>query len=288
MFNLAQDFRIAVRNLWQHRGVSGFIALSVALAIAGNATVFSIVGAMMLRPFPYHDPERLVFFWDTARNQPDDQSPISPANFIDLKARARSFSQIEAFAQRSFSLTGGDRPEEVQAVRTTPGGLKLLGYEPVLGRNLRAEEGSAGRERVAILAHSLWKKSFGGDPRIVGKTIQLDDESYTVIGVLPPKVEFLTSDVGVWVPLVLDAKPSRAERSLLVMCTAFRGKAEAYQNLTIKKIPKTVLSRCEWGHDDYSLEVANLAPAPPPSGRRSPPPGNGARAGASDATSGIG
>ncbi len=218
MSNLALDLRIAFRNLLKYRGVSAFIALSVALAIAGNSTVFSIIGALLLRPFPYQDAARLVLLWDAPREQPQNQSPLSPANFVDLRTQARSFSALEAFSPWRFNLTGGDRPEEVQAIRTTPGGLRLLGCAPRLGRDFRPDEGLPGHDRVVLLADPLWRRRFGADPAIVGKTIDLDDLRYTVIGVLAPDTEFLTVGAGVWVPLAIDpAKLSRTDRSWLVM-----------------------------------------------------------------------
>src|SRR4029077_9786237 len=100
---LAQDLRMAFRNLLKYRGVSAFIALSVALAIAGNTTVFSIIGALLLRPFPYKDAARLVLLWDAPQEHPEDQSPLSPANFVDLRAQARSFSSLEAYSPRRFN-----------------------------------------------------------------------------------------------------------------------------------------------------------------------------------------
>jgi putative ABC transport system permease protein len=218
MSNLAQDLRMAFRNILKYRGISAFIALSVALAIAGNSTVFSIISGLLIRPFPYKDAEHLVLLWDNPRQQPDNQSPLSPANFADLKAQARSLSQLEAFVPRSFNLTGDDRPEAVPAMQITPGGLKLLGYEPRLGRNFRPDDGLPGHGRVVLLADPLWQRRFGGDPAIVGKTVKLDDESYTVVGVLPPGFEFLTANIGIWAPLALDpAKLQRDQRSCIAM-----------------------------------------------------------------------
>src|SRR5947209_15877081 len=102
MSNLALNLRMALRTIRKHRGISAFIVLSVALAIAGNSTIFSLIGGLLMRPLPYKDAARLVFLWDVARQQPDDQFPLSPANFADLKAQARSFSRLEAFAPKSF------------------------------------------------------------------------------------------------------------------------------------------------------------------------------------------
>ena len=214
MSNLALNLRMALRNILKYRGISAFIVLSVALAIAGNSTVFSLIGALLMRPFPYKDAERLVFLWDNPKAQPDNLSPLSPANFVDLKAQVRSLSQLEAFVPKSLSLTGGDRPEEVKALQITPGGLRLLGFEPRIGRNFKPDDGQPGHGRVALLTDPLWHRRFGADPAIVGKTLTLDDESYTVVGVLPPNADFLISNIGLWVPLVVDpaAGPEKLPR----------------------------------------------------------------------------
>ena len=189
-----------------------------------TSSVFSIVSALLLRPFPYPEAERLLFVWDAPKERPDDTSALSPANFVDLKNGARTLSALEAFSFRSFNLTGGDQPEEVRAVAATPGAFGMLGFRAIHGRGFRLEEGLPGNDRVALLAQPLWQRRFGGDPRIVGTAIQLDDESYTVIGILSGEVEFLTTDTGVWVPLALDpARLPRDERSLIAMGRAAPG-----------------------------------------------------------------
>ncbi len=215
MSTLAQDLRFAFRNLWKFRGISAFIAVSVALAIAGNAATFSLVSGLMLRPFPYPEAERLTFLWDVELANPENRDALSPPNFLDLRERAKSFAAMEGFSNQTFHLTGGDQPEEVAAVRTTPGGLGMLGFQPILGRAMRAEDGLLGNEHVALLTEPLWRRRFGGDPAVIGRTIELDDEKFEVVGILPANAEFLSRDVGLWVPLTLDPKAPRDQRTMI-------------------------------------------------------------------------
>jgi putative ABC transport system permease protein len=269
MSNLLQDLRTAFRNLLQHRAVSTFIALSVALAIAGNSTVFSIVNALLLRPFPYRDPGRLVLLWDAPKEQPENQSPLSPANFADLKAQARSFSQLEAYTPGRVHLTGGDRPEEVPALRVTPGGLRLLGYTPWLGRDFRPEEGLPGHDRVALLADPLWQRRFGGDPAIVGKTVTLDDLTYTVVGVLPPDAEFLTSKAGFWVPLTLDpAKLPRDQRTWLVLGRVAPGVSIAAAKEEVRHLGRRLAAAYPAANRGYETTAFTLREQIPGTGDR--------------------
>ncbi len=256
---MVHDLRIAVRSLLQHRGVSAFIALSVALAIAGNSTVFSIIGAMMLRPSPYPEAERLVFLWDVPTEEPDAQSALSPANYVDLAERAQSFSRLAAFSPGGFNLTGGDQPEAVDAIRVTPGALEMLGIEPVQGRTLRPEEGIPGNDRVALLGHALWQRRFAGDPAIVGRTVQLDDESYEVIGILPATAEFLADDISLWVPLALDpAKLARDQRSLLVMGRLAPGVGMAAAKQEVEQIGRELARAHPAANRGYGTRAVTL------------------------------
>ena len=228
MDTLRQDLRLALRSLAKYRGTSLLIALSLALAITANTSVFSLVEGIVLRPLPFHESERLVFLWQTDRDKPDEQAPTSPANFVDWRAAARSFSAVEALRSSRFNLTGSDRPEEVSALVATPGILRLLGVAPFRGRDFLPQDGQPGNDRVAILAHDLWQERFGGDPALVGRAVQLDDRPYTVVGILPADFEFLVQDARIWVPLALDpAALPRDARDLVVMARLAPGIALA-------------------------------------------------------------
>ncbi len=213
-----QDVRLALRSLVKQRGSSLLICVSLAVAIAGNTVQFSMIEALILRPLPYREPESLTMLWEINRQTPDDDSAVSPANFVDFRDASRSFVALEAFRPAIFNLTGGDQPEEVTAQRATAGAMDMLGMGPFLGRGFLPEEDQPGRDRVAVLSYKLWQQRFGSSREVVGRTIQLNDLSYTVVGVLADGGEFLTGNAGLWVPLALDpANLPRAERDLLVM-----------------------------------------------------------------------
>ncbi len=218
MDDLLQDLRLGFRSLWKHRATSLFIIVSIGLAIAGNASTFSVIGAMLFRPFPYPQADRLLLLWDTPEQKADDQNLFSPATYLELKARTRTLAGLEGFSSRSFNLVGGDQPEEVNASVTTPGGLELLGFQPQLGRGFQADESLPGKDHVVLVSQELWKRRFGGDPGLIGRSINLDDEPYTVIGVMPPDIEFLSLTTSLWVPFTLDpANPPRDQRSLVLV-----------------------------------------------------------------------
>lgn len=220
MSDVLASLRLAARNLRRRPGSTLVICLSLALALAGNALIFSLFEAMILRPFPYPDSDRLAFVWSWDRSQPgpEGQSGISPADFLDLRERTRGFHQLEAVEAGLFNLTGGDRPEQIQGVVATPGFLSLFSVQPTLGRTFVETEGAPGNQRVALLAPDLWRRRFGGREDIVGQTIQLDEETYTVVGVLPDTFEFFLTQAQVYVPLALErASAPRNRRSLIVM-----------------------------------------------------------------------
>ncbi|HEV7671837.1 MAG TPA: ABC transporter permease [Thermoanaerobaculia bacterium] len=218
MDRLLQDLRLAVRSIGQNRGITAVICLSIALAIAGNATVFSLIEAALLRPFPYRDAEHLLVVLETRGQAPDDPSLVAAANLLDWRERSRSFSALEALCPGTLALTGGDHPEELEAMIATPGLLSLLGVTPERGRSFEPADGQPGHSAVALLTYDLWRKRFGGDPKILGSTIRLDDVPHTVVGILPEGFELFSRNVQVWVPLVLDrAKAERDRHDLMVM-----------------------------------------------------------------------
>jgi putative ABC transport system permease protein len=218
MDNLIQDIRLSLRSLLKNRLVSILAVGSLALAISGNTTVFSLVNAILLRPLPYEDPDRLVFIWQTNQENPSfDLSPVSPANFVDWREASRSFTDIAALRTEPSSLTGGDRPEAVVGTAVTTSAFRILGAKPMLGRDFRPEEEEPGADKVVILSHRFWQTRFAGDPTLVGQTIELVGEPYQVIGVMPEDFELLDPRLQFWIPLALNGALPRDSRNLLVM-----------------------------------------------------------------------
>lgn len=198
--DLWQDLRYGARMLMKQPGFSLIAILTLALGIGANTAMFSVVNAVLLRPLPFPEPEQLMLLVEGK----------GPANFAgadvrDLALPNRSFAQFGAYSIATFNLAGGSVPERVNGARVSAGLLPTLGVQPLYGRNLTAEEDREGGAKVVLLGHGVWKRQFGADPGVVGRAISLDEQSYTVIGVLPPTLNF-PSDKELFVPLALSAK----------------------------------------------------------------------------------
>jgi putative ABC transport system permease protein len=189
-----QDLRFGLRMLVKHKGFTVVTVLTLALGISANTAIFSVVNGVLLRPLPYKEPQRLVMVW-TARSLLQAQagvskSSVSAADFSDWRDQNQVLEQIAAFQSQSFNITGGGEPEYLGGVRASANLFPLLGVEARLGRTFLPEEDRAGSGRVVILGYGLWQRRFGSDPKIIGQTISLNDQSYTVIGVMPSGFQF--------------------------------------------------------------------------------------------------
>jgi len=186
-----QDLRYSARALRKSPGFSLVAILTLALGIGANTAIFSVVHALLLRPLPYKDAGRLVRLWPT--NVKTGLLPYaitSYPGFMDWKNQSRSFEQVEGYVPRSFNLTGGDQPQRVYGLRSSAGLLTLLGVTPIHGRAFLDEEVEPGKDHVLLLSERLWQSRFARDPHVLGKIVKLNDENYTVIGILPAAFQF--------------------------------------------------------------------------------------------------
>jgi len=195
-----QDLRFGFRQLLGKPGFAAIATLSLALGIGANTAIFSLVDAVLLRPLPFHDPDRLVVVWEDAAKIGFPRNTPAPANYADWKARNRVFEDMAAITWRGFNLTDEGEPEKVEAQAVTANFFPLLGVKPDLGRVFNGEEDQPGRNNVAVISYGLWQRRFGGDPALIGKEILLDGQKYMVIGVMPSGFQFLSKEVGLWVP----------------------------------------------------------------------------------------
>src|SRR5262245_65443837 len=156
MQTLWQDLRYGARMLKQSPGFTLIAVLTLALGIGANTAIFSVVNGVLLRPLPYHEPERIM----TLLN--DGRYPVSPANFLDFRANSQSFAQMAAAESWGGALTGADRPEAISGLRMGEGLFGLLGEQPLLGRTLQAEDYQSGKAQVKVLSHRLWLSACGG------------------------------------------------------------------------------------------------------------------------------
>jgi putative ABC transport system permease protein len=196
-----QDLRFGFRQLLGKPGFTAIAILSLALGIGANTAIFSLVDAVLLRPLPFHDPDRLVMVWEDAAKIGFPRNTPAPANYADWKAQNQVFEDMAAINWRTYNLTDEGEPEKVEAQGVTANFFQLLGVKPELGRVFTQEEDKPDGNKVALVSYGLWQRRFGGDPALIGKEILLDGQKHTVIGVTPPGFQFLSKEISLWVPM---------------------------------------------------------------------------------------
>jgi len=206
--SLVQDIRQGLRALRHRPAFTAIAVVTLALGIGANTAMFSIIHAVLMRPLPYEDPERLLLLRDL--QPPDTTIPTSYPEYLDWKSRGEIFADVATYFRSAYVLTGGEA-ENVWAVRMSSNMLPMLGIAPALGRGFRPEEDGRHAEPVALISDAFWRRRFGADPQAVGRTLTLDGKVVTIVGVLPPGLgtllpEDLEAGSGrdLWLPLRLD------------------------------------------------------------------------------------
>jgi predicted permease len=209
--NLIQDLRYSLRMLAKSPMFTAIAALTLALGIGGNTAIFSVVNAILLRPLPYQNPEQLVIL--SEKTAQFNEMSVAYQNYEDWRGQNHSFAEMAAFRSESFNLSGNGSAEHVRARQASAGLLTMLGVHPLLGRDFLPDEDRPGAAPVAMLGYGLWQTKFGGDPQIVGKSIKLTDQMFTVVGVLPEHFWFY-SKPDVVVPIGNSADLWRTNREM--------------------------------------------------------------------------
>ncbi len=203
MGTLWQDIRYGLRVLARGPGFTLVVVVILALGIGANTAVFSVVNAVLLRPLPYREPDRLVTLFQQKKE--GVETNIRAKNFAYWREHNEVFEQIAAWAGRRAYLTGLDQPRHMRAEEVSPCLFELLGAQPLLGRTFLPEEEKLGHHRVVVLSYGFWRDQWGGDPGVIGKTLVLDGEQHTIIGVMPPEFRHSMRDPApFWLPLVLE------------------------------------------------------------------------------------
>lgn len=209
MNGLIHDVRYALRQLRKNPGFTAVAVLTLALGIGANTAVFSVVDAVMLRPLPYHQPERLIEVQSTSTQNPQMTS-VSYPDFFDWRSQNHTLENLVSYHDNNFTLTGLDRPVQVDAEVVSWDFLSALGVQPELGRGFAPDEEKGGSNRVVLISHALWTSQFASDKSVIGRTVHLSGDLYTIIGVMPPTFRFPVNQpkVGIWTTLALDDDPS--------------------------------------------------------------------------------
>ena len=200
-WSIWQDVRYAVRGLARRPGFAAVVVLTLTLGIGANAAIFSVVNGILLRPLPFAVPERLVQL-----GQQDPYWTVSEPEFMDYRRDARAFERVAAYAGSDVSLTGTGEPERVEAARVSDDFFATLGVAPARGRAFAPDEEApgSGPAPVVIISDALWRRRFGADPGIVGRSVTVNNAPRTVVGVMPPHLDFPSPRTALWLPLRLN------------------------------------------------------------------------------------
>ena len=255
--HLRQDSRYGLRSLLQAPGFATVAVLTLALGIGANTAIFSVVNSVLLRPLPVRDPGRVVALHLKMPKINLPRTQVSALLYRDYAAHTELFESAAAHSGRSFNLTGGDRPQRVQARRATASLFPLLGVQPFLGRAFTADDDTYGNHRVLLLSRGFWERMFAGSRDVLGKSVQLDGNGYQIIGVLPADLEVLYPATDVWVPMAFSPNElSENRRRSLGQSMVARLKPGL--SLEQAQAGMTAVAREKDRSGDFGIEVRSL------------------------------
>ncbi|MEW6206899.1 MAG: ABC transporter permease [Acidobacteriota bacterium] len=205
MNNFFQDLRYSARMLAKRPAFTIIAIITLALGIGANTAIFSVVNAVLLRPLPYPDSDRIVRIWQSLPSHGLNRLSISPPEFVDYRDRSGSFSSIAVYASQGLNLTGAGEPERITCTYGSWGLFSVLNVQPLRGRDFYAEEDQPGNDDVVILSYGLWQRRFAGDEGIIGQSIALNGRSHAVVGIMPASFQFPDASTEIWKPMAFAA-----------------------------------------------------------------------------------
>ena len=209
------DLRYASRVLVKNKSFTLLVVLTLGIGIGASVALFSVVNAVLQRPLPYGESDRLVKVWETRARVPKGR--VSWADYVDWKAQAKAFDGIAAYRTGDYNLTGNGDPEQLQGASLSFGLFNLLRVSPQFGRAFTAEDDRPGVHKIVILSNGLWQRRFGADPRLIGQIIRIDDEPFEVVGIMPPGFVFPDPKIELWVPLAMNPNSRMAGRTMHIL-----------------------------------------------------------------------
>ena len=267
------ELRYALRVIRKSPGFAAVVILTLALGVGANTAIFSVVNAVLLRPFDFADPEGLVVVWERRVGGDEGYMFASPPNYLDWRERNRVFEEMGAYATRTFFLSGADETFRIDGARVSASLVRALGVAPVLGRTFTDDEDVPGGASVALIGHGLWQRRLSADPDVIGQSIELDNGAYTVIGVMAPSFDFpppidleggglaltrLMSDARtfarqneVWIPLAVDLAGSN--RAAHYMTVIARLRAGVTREAAAAEM-QTIAARLQQEHPETNRE----------------------------------
>jgi putative ABC transport system permease protein len=262
MRHVLADVRFALRGLAQRRGFTAVALAILALGIGGNAAVFSVAQAVLLRPLPFREPDRLVVVWERNVSRNRLRNVANPGNYLAWRDRNAVFEQLAAFATGSRNVTGEGAPVRLDVGNATPNFFATLGATPALGRGFVDEDGRPGAPRVAVLSDGLWRGRFAADPQVVGRSVMLDGEPATIVGVMPASVA-LPAGAELWVPFTIGAgglQPGARGRFLLTVARLRDGVTVGQAQAALEGIARQLTAERPEFNTGWDVFVAPLHP----------------------------
>ncbi|HKW90085.1 MAG TPA: ABC transporter permease [Candidatus Acidoferrales bacterium] len=213
------DLRYGARLLRKSPGFTCVAIATLALGIGANTVIFSVVNAVILRPLPFPNPQQLVVVWESDYNRNVPRGTAPPADFLDWRSQNHVFQYMSAMQILSFDLTGAGVPQQLWGIRVSPDFFDMLGVKPALGRTFLPEEEQPGRDRSVILSHELWASLFASSPDVIGKSITISENPFTVVGVLPAGFNLFgrSTRYDLWMPLSFSPEVIRRDNPSLIV-----------------------------------------------------------------------
>jgi len=209
MNTLLQDLRYGARMLLKAPGFAFVAVITLALGIGANTAIFSVVNAVLLRPLPFMNPDRLMTVWENNLQQGQDRQAVGGANFTDWKKQNQGFESLAAYFNWNYNLTGGDEPQRLHAEVVSGEFFQTLGVQAAAGRTLTPEDDREGKDDVIVLSHALWQSRFGASREIIGQTVMLNGRGHTVVGVMPSSFSYPDERVEIWRPMAMSAEQAQ-------------------------------------------------------------------------------
>jgi putative ABC transport system permease protein len=249
--DLVHDLRHGARMLLRSPSFAISATFILALGIGGTLSIAALLDTLLFRPLPYEDAERVVTIWQRQANSPGERNDIAPADFLDWRERARSFSHIAGIIPYSMDLTGGREPEVLFGAQVTEGFFEALGMPPFMGRSFLPADHVRGGRRAVIITYGFWQSRYAGDPDVINKTISMDGDAWTIVGVLPrafaPQLLPRPGELVVWMPKI-------------VMEHEKRIRASAWWNVVGRLAPGVTLAQAQTEMDAISAVLARENP----------------------------
>ncbi|HXD34170.1 MAG TPA: ABC transporter permease [Pyrinomonadaceae bacterium] len=244
MTTLFQDLRYGIRGLAKQPGFAAITLITLALGIGANTAIFSLVNAVLFKPLPFPEADRLVMVWEQMPASDFKPSDAAPASYVDWKTQNTVFDDMAMLSFRPLNLTGDGEPEKITSYEVTANFFPLLGIKPALGRNFTADEDKQGGNKVAIISHALWQRRYAGEPGVLGRNLILNGEKYTVVGVMPKGFQFQQAYVGIWVPAAFSAErlAERDSHYVNVVARLKHGVPVEQANAELKTITQRIAS----------------------------------------------